>query len=139
MIALLYGPAALTRVARLAIDDIIRNGDQVLLMLREPPSPVPEPAADIRPAWIANRTNMNTATNHGARVVSRPTSRTTYAPRNARWSGHGPRSSQCPRPNLRIGAGFRSVAPPATPLDLEDVFARSSARFSDRWRPPLGP
>ena len=66
VIVLLYAQP-LSRVARLTIDDVIRDGDQVLLRLGEPPSPVPEPVASILLAWIDNRTNMNTATNRDSR------------------------------------------------------------------------
>ncbi|MEU2042282.1 hypothetical protein [Nocardia niwae] len=40
----------------------------MLLRLGEPPSPVPEPVADIVLAWIDNRTNMNTARPTAARA-----------------------------------------------------------------------
>ncbi len=43
-ILLLYA-RPLSRITRLAIDDIVRDGDQVLLRLGNPPSPVPEPVA----------------------------------------------------------------------------------------------
>ena len=39
-IALLYAQP-LSRVVRLTLDDVIRDGDQVLLRLGEPPTPVP--------------------------------------------------------------------------------------------------
>ena len=42
---------------------MIRDGDEVLLRLGEPPSPVPGPVADLLLSWIGSRTNMNTATN----------------------------------------------------------------------------
>ncbi|MFJ9034608.1 hypothetical protein ACIRQP_40450 [Streptomyces sp. NPDC102274] len=45
VIVLLYAQP-LTRVVRLTIDDVIR-GDQVLLRLGEPPSPVPGPFANL--------------------------------------------------------------------------------------------
>jgi hypothetical protein len=61
-IVLLYAQP-LSRVARLTLDDVIHDGDQVLLRLGEPPSPVPGPIADLLLSWIDNRDNMNTATN----------------------------------------------------------------------------
>ncbi|MFE9319597.1 hypothetical protein ACIHDR_07900 [Nocardia sp. NPDC052278] len=61
VIVLLYAQP-LTRVVRLTIDDLIGDGDHVLLWLGDPPSPVPEPVADILLTLIENRTNMNTAT-----------------------------------------------------------------------------
>ncbi|MEV0292147.1 hypothetical protein [Nocardia sp. NPDC050710] len=65
-IVLLYAQP-LTRVVRLTIDDVIHDGDLVLLRLGEPASPVPEPVAEILLAWIDSRTNMNTATNRDSR------------------------------------------------------------------------
>lgn len=66
VIVLLYAQP-LTRVVRLTIDDVVSDGDRVLLRLGDPPSPVPDPVADILLAWIENRTNMNTATNRDSR------------------------------------------------------------------------
>src|SRR5664280_315648 len=57
----------LSRVVRLTVDDVVRNGDQVLRRLGEPPSPAPRPAADLLFSWIDNRDNMNTATNRDSR------------------------------------------------------------------------
>lgn len=65
-IVLLYAQP-LSRVVRLSIDDVIRDGDQVLLRLGEPPSPIPGPVADLLLSWIPNRDNMNTATNRDSR------------------------------------------------------------------------
>jgi hypothetical protein len=62
IIVLLYAQPV-TRIVRLTVDDVIRDEDQVLLRLGEPPSPVPGPAADLLLSWIDNRDNMNTATN----------------------------------------------------------------------------
>ncbi|WP_199193046.1 hypothetical protein [Amycolatopsis sp. BJA-103] len=66
VIVLLYAQR-LSRIARLTIDDVIRDGDQVLLRLGEPPSPVPAPFAELLLAWIDKRDNMNTATNPNSR------------------------------------------------------------------------
>jgi hypothetical protein len=65
-IVLLYAQP-LTRIVRLTIDDVIQDGDQVLLRLGKPASPVPEPVAELLLAWINSRTNMNTATNRDSR------------------------------------------------------------------------
>jgi hypothetical protein len=43
------------------------SSDQVLLRLREPPSPVPTPFAQLLLVWINERDNMNTATNPDSR------------------------------------------------------------------------
>ncbi|MFE0811583.1 hypothetical protein ACFW34_29535 [Streptomyces sp. NPDC058848] len=37
----------MSRIVRLAIDDVIRDGDTVLLRLGESPSPIPVPVADL--------------------------------------------------------------------------------------------
>ncbi|MFI7650487.1 hypothetical protein ACIBTZ_31075 [Micromonospora sp. NPDC049460] len=57
----------LSRVVRLTLDDVIRDGDTVLLRLGEPPSPVPPPVAALLLEHITNRGNMNTATNPASR------------------------------------------------------------------------
>ncbi|MEV4281537.1 hypothetical protein [Actinoplanes xinjiangensis] len=54
-------------VTRITIDDIIRDGDQVLLRLGDPPSPMPEPVADALLEYLGWRTNMRTATNRDSR------------------------------------------------------------------------
>ncbi|MER6764537.1 MULTISPECIES: hypothetical protein [Amycolatopsis] len=66
VIVLLYAQP-LSRIVRLTVDDVTHDGDQVLLRLGEPPSPVPAPAAELLLAWISKRDNMNTATNPGSR------------------------------------------------------------------------
>ena len=66
VIVLLYAQRV-SRIVRLTIDDVIRDGDQVLLRLGEPPSPVPAPFAQLLLIWIDERDNMNTATNPDSR------------------------------------------------------------------------
>ncbi|TWG03368.1 hypothetical protein FHX80_111792 [Streptomyces brevispora] len=66
VIVLLYAQP-LSRVVRVTIDDVICDGDAVLLRLGEPPSPVPAPVATLLLEHIANRGNMNTATNPASR------------------------------------------------------------------------
>jgi hypothetical protein len=66
VIVLLYAQP-LSRIIRLTVDDVVRDEDQVLLRLGEPPSPVPAPVADLLLRWIGNRDNMNTATNPNSR------------------------------------------------------------------------
>lgn len=65
-ILLLYAQP-LSRIARLTIDDIVRDGDQVLLRLGNPPPPAPEPVAALLLEYLGQRTNMATATNHASR------------------------------------------------------------------------
>ncbi|MER7043065.1 hypothetical protein [Streptomyces microflavus] len=62
VIVLLYAQPV-SRIVRLSIDDVIRDGETVLLRLGEPASPVPDPVAALLLEHIANRDNMNTATN----------------------------------------------------------------------------
>ncbi|MGH3711798.1 MAG: hypothetical protein ACRDRQ_27720 [Pseudonocardiaceae bacterium] len=45
-IVLLYAQRV-SRIVRLTVDDVIRDGDQILLRLGEPPSPVPTPFAEL--------------------------------------------------------------------------------------------
>ncbi|MEV4231250.1 single-stranded DNA-binding protein [Streptomyces bobili] len=66
VIVLLYAQPV-SRIVRLTLDDVIRDGDTVLLRLGESPSPVPAPVADLLLEHIANRDNMNTATNPASR------------------------------------------------------------------------
>ena len=56
-----------SRIVRLSVDDVIHDGDTVLLRLGEPASPVPGPVAALLLEHIANRDNMNTATNPASR------------------------------------------------------------------------
>ena len=61
-IVLLYAQPV-SRIVRITTGDVIRDGDQVLLRLGDPPSPVPAPVADLLLRWTGSRDNMNTATN----------------------------------------------------------------------------
>ncbi|WP_410651701.1 hypothetical protein [Amycolatopsis sp. cmx-4-54] len=69
VIVLLYAQP-LSRIVRLTVDDLTRDGDQVLLRLDEPPSPVPAPVVKLLLAWIGQRDNMNTATNPNSHWLS---------------------------------------------------------------------
>ncbi|OHV73637.1 hypothetical protein [Pseudofrankia sp. BMG5.36] len=62
VLVLLYAQP-LSRIVRLTTADILLDGDQVLIRLRDPPSPVPEPFAALLLALRDSRTNMRTATN----------------------------------------------------------------------------
>ncbi|MFE2234164.1 hypothetical protein ACFXA4_16570 [Streptomyces sp. NPDC059442] len=57
----------LTRIVQLTVDDVFHDGETTLLRLGEPASPVPTPAAALLLAYIADRDNMNTATNQASR------------------------------------------------------------------------
>jgi len=56
-----------SRIVRLTIDDIIRDGEQVLIRLGDPPAPVPEPFAALLLQLAVSRQNTNTATNPASR------------------------------------------------------------------------
>jgi len=101
IIVLLYAPP-LSRIVRLTIDDVIHDADKVLLRLGEPPSPIPQPAADLVLAWIDDRTNMNTATN-----------------RDSRWLFPGRRAGQPMHPDT-LGGLLRAIG-------VANVAARTSA------------
>lgn len=92
-IVLLYAQP-LSRVVRLTTDDVIRHGDQVLLRLGEPPSPVPGPVSALLLQWIDQRTNMNTATN-----------------RDSSWLFPGRRARQPMHPET-LGALVRALGVP---------------------------
>jgi hypothetical protein len=95
VIVLLYAQP-LSRVVRLTVDDIIRDGDQVLLRLGDPPSPVPMPVADLLLSWISNRNNMRTATNP-----------------NSRWLFPGRRAGQPMHPETLVASSTTSASPPS--------------------------
>jgi hypothetical protein len=59
---LLYAQPA-SRIVRLTIDDLLRDGHQVLIRLGEPPSPVPEALARILLELVGNWQDLNSATN----------------------------------------------------------------------------
>ena len=66
IIVLLYSQP-LTRVVRLTIDDVLHDGETMLLRLGEPASPIPAPVASLLQEYIAGRANMTTATNPASR------------------------------------------------------------------------
>jgi hypothetical protein len=59
----------LQRIARLRVDDIIRDADQVMLRLGEPATPLPQPFADVLLRHVANRSNLTTATNPASTLL----------------------------------------------------------------------
>ncbi|WP_238380295.1 hypothetical protein [Salinispora tropica] len=66
VILLLYAQP-LSRITQFTIDDVVRDGDGVLLRLGDPPSPAPEPGATLLLEYLGQRTNMATATNRESR------------------------------------------------------------------------
>jgi len=100
-IVLLYAQP-LSRVARLTADDVIHDGDQVLLRPGEPPSPVPGPVADLLLSRTGNRDNMNTATN-----------------RHSPWLFPGRRAGQPVNPG--------ALAAPVNDIGIPAIAGRASA------------
>ncbi|MER5852464.1 hypothetical protein ABT126_37095 [Streptomyces sp. NPDC002012] len=143
VIVLLYAQPP-TRIVRLTVDDVVHDGEAVLLRLREPASPVPEPAASLLLDYIADRDNMNTATNQASPGSSQaveqanPPAPTTCPRFWARSASRSPppavppsdsNSSNCPPPSSRTpsatttrppaASSERPVAPGAdTPLEI---------------------
>lgn len=95
VIVLLYAQPV-SRIVRLSVTDVVRDGDNtVLLRLGDPASPVPAPVAALLLAHIANRDNMNTATNPASR-----------------WLFPGRRAGQPSRPD-HLSALLNDVGVPA--------------------------
>lgn len=65
LVLLLAQPVS--RIVRLTIDDVLRDGDHTTLRLGDPPTPVPAPLADLLRAYIADRPNMATGANPNSR------------------------------------------------------------------------
>jgi hypothetical protein len=134
----------ISRILRLTTDDVIRDGDDVLLRLRTPPSPVREPFAGLLLEHLASRENTMTATNPNCtwlfpgRRAAQPLHPTTLGrqlstlgittlpparPRSANWSCKPPRRSSLacsaittePPPSwLPTPAALGATTPPAT-------------------------
>jgi hypothetical protein len=100
-IVLLYAQR-LSRIVRLTID-VIHDGEQVLLRLGEPPSPVPAPFAQLLLAWINERDNMNTATNPNSRWLI-PGRRAGQPMHPASLAAQGSRLEQVSAPEWSVGS-----------------------------------
>ncbi len=57
----------LSRLSRLTLDDLTDEDGRLSIRLGDPPAPVPEPFANLLRAFTAQRPNLTTATNPGAR------------------------------------------------------------------------
>jgi hypothetical protein len=62
LLVLLYAQPV-SRLVMLTTDDILHDGDEILIRLGDPPSPVPEPFASLLLAHLDARPNTSTATN----------------------------------------------------------------------------
>jgi hypothetical protein len=68
IMVLLYAQP-LTRVLRLTVDDVFQHDGHVSLRLGDPPTPVPEPFADLLLSHLDQRLNLTTATNQHSRLL----------------------------------------------------------------------
>ena len=59
----------ITRIVKLTIDDVLRDGPDVYLRLGNPPTPVPAPLSGMIIELLESRANMNTATNPHSRLL----------------------------------------------------------------------
>lgn len=57
----------ITRIVKLTIDDVLRDGPDVYLRLGKPPTPIPAPLAGMLLELLETRANMNTAANPDSR------------------------------------------------------------------------
>lgn len=94
VIVLLY-PQPVSRIVRLSVNDVVRDGDMVLLRLGDSASPGPAPVAALLLEHIATRDNMYTAT--------KPASR---------WLFPGRRAGQPSRPD-HLSALLNEIGVPA--------------------------
>ena len=116
VILMLYAQP-LSRITQLTIDDVVREGDQVLLRLDDPPSPAPEPVAALLLEYLGQRSNMATATN-----------------RESRWLFPGRRAGQ-PLRSDTLSALVHALGVPATP-DAPPRSASTSSACPPRSSPP---
>jgi hypothetical protein len=117
IIVLLY-THPLTRVVRLTLDDVIRDGDQVLLRLGDPPTPVPGSAAELLLEWTGSRGNMNTATN-----------------RNSPWLFPGRMAGQTMNPNV-LATLVHDIGIPRSPAGRRRSASTSWACLPPSWPTP---
>jgi hypothetical protein len=126
-----------SRIVRLTTDDVIQDGDQVLLRLGDPPTPVSEPFAGLLLAFVAARPNTTTATNArstwlfpGRRAGQPIQSQTVqmrlnklgFAPTNARTSAIRQLVLQAPPPVVARMLGYH-----------DDTAARHAAEAGTPW------
>lgn len=57
----------ITRIVKLTIDDVLRDGPDVYLRLGNPPTPIPAPLSEMILELLRTRANMNTAVNPDTR------------------------------------------------------------------------
>ena len=149
-IVLLYAQP-LSRVVRLTLDDVVRDGGQALLRLGEPPAPVPGPAAAILLGWAGSRRNMNTAANRNSpwlfpgRMAGQPMNPNALAtlmrdigipPTAGRTSAIRQHVMEMPSPVVADALGYR----PATTTRLAAQAGGNFSRYApgDHARPPAG-
>ena len=142
----------LGRILGLTIDDIDTTGSDVLLRLGDPPTPVPEPVADLLPALRDQRTNLRTATNRNARSLfpgrraGQPLTTRTIGPLirdlgvftlPAAWQHCTNLSSKAPAPIIAQALGFHHTTTSAiTPLLVEPGTAAPAGTGNRSQRDP---
>ncbi|MGH3770824.1 MAG: hypothetical protein ACRDRW_05420 [Pseudonocardiaceae bacterium] len=97
----------LTRMPQLTTDDILHHDSQISIMLGDPPTPLPEPFAELLDKHIDNRLNLTTATNS-----------------NARWLFPGRRGGQAHDP----GRGRETSTPARNPRPQRPDSSTAAAR-----------
>lgn len=93
-LVLLYAQSV-TRIVRLTVDDVIDDGATVIVRLGDPPSPLPEPVADLMRAYVQSRQHLP------------------YASRSSQWlfPGRQPRQPMNPV-SLQVHLRKIGVPPP---------------------------
>lgn len=64
-LVLLYAQSV-TRIVRLTVDDVIDDGATVTVRLGDPPSPLPEPVADLMRAYVQSRQHLHYASSRSS-------------------------------------------------------------------------
>ncbi|MGA5304620.1 hypothetical protein ACPCHT_32250 [Nucisporomicrobium flavum] len=121
---------------RITIDDIIRDGDQILLRLGDPPSPMSRPVAALLLESLGLRTNMRTPEPQLTLAVARTTRRRAAAVRHTLKPDSSPRF---PSIAARAGAIRQHVLDMPAPIVAaalgyrQVVTARLAIEFGITW------
>ncbi|WP_435106699.1 hypothetical protein [Nocardiopsis synnemataformans] len=66
VLALLFAPP-LSRICQLTLDDLVEEDGRLNIRFGDPPTPIPEPFAELLRTFAVRRPNLTTATDSGAR------------------------------------------------------------------------
>jgi len=143
LLVLLYAQPV-SRLTRLTVDDVIVEGDQVLLGLSDPPSPVPEPFADLllnyMDRWTGGRTRTPPPT-PTALYCSPAAARDSHCTRQRSCSGFERsecRSSTGARPpSVNCSCRPRYRSSPRCSATAPSALSPSPPKQADRGRPAL--